>query len=344
MIPLLFSALSVAFNHAAEGGNGGEDYLKFYDYDRSMPLNVNETLLEEKENYKAYKVYFDSVNGERVPAIFIIPKGEGPYPCIVFLHGYGGSKEGVLEAAGLIAGEGYAIIAIDAEYHGERREEGRALYSTDLNDSRRGIIQTIIDLRRAVDYLETRPEVDMEKVGYVGGSMGGIFGAIFIGVEPRIKAAALLVAGGNMSLMIMKSQHPAIPPIREYLREANLTYEWLQNFLDPVDPLNFIWRFSPRPVVFHLGRFDEIVPAETGELLYEKAREPKKVYWYDSGHNLPLDLVLARVLDFMNRELKGKIFTFHEAKYWMLKYGIPVGALIGGLAAAFYVIRRILRR
>jgi len=256
----------------------------------------------------------------------------------VFLHGYGGSKEDMLSFAGLIAAEGYAIIAIDAEFHGERREEGKALYSPNLEESRNGIIQTIIDLRRAVDYLETREEIDSERIGYVGGSMGGILGAIFIGVEPRIKAAALLVAGGNMSLMIMKSQHPAIPAIRRYLEEQGMTYGELQEALNPVDPLNFIGSFSPRPVVFHLGKYDQIVPAEAGEQLYRAAGEPKQVYWYDSGHDLPLELVVSRLLDFMDRELKGRVFTSHEARFWMTRYGVPIMA--AGLAATVlaYVI------
>jgi len=316
-----------------------EDFSGFYDYDKSIPLNATEELIRDEGVCKIYRVYFNSVNGERVPSLISTPSGSGRFPCIVFLHGYGGSKEDILSFAGLIAAEGYAIIAIDAEFHGERREEGKALYSPNLEESRNGIIQTIIDLRRAVDYIETREEIDGERIGYVGGSMGGILGAIFIGVEPRIKAAALLVAGGNMSLMIMKSQHSAIPAIRKYLEEQGMTYEELQEALNPVDPLNFIGNFSPRPVVFHLGKYDQIVPAEAGEQLYKAAGEPKQVYWYDSGHDLPLELVASRILDFMDRELKGRVFTSHEARFWMTRYGVPIMA--AGLAAtvlAYFII------
>lgn len=317
-----------------------EDFSEFYVYDKSIPLNATEELIRDEGVCKIYRVYFNSVNGERVPSLVSIPTGSGRFQCIVFLHGYGGSKEDMLSFAGLIAAEGYAIISIDAEFHGERMEEGKALYSPNLEESRMGIIQTIVDLRRAVDYLETRREIDCERIGYVGGSMGGILGAIFIGVEPRIKAAALLVAGGNMSLMIMKSQHPAIPAIRKYLEEQGMTYEELQKALNPVEPLNFIRRFSPRPVVFHLGKHDQIVPAEAGEQLYEASGEPKQVYWYDSGHDLPLELVAARILDFMERELKGEVFTFHEARFWAIRYGVPI--TLAGLVAAIlaYVMIR----
>ena len=107
-----------------------------------------------------------------------------------------------------------------------------------------------------------------------------------------------------------------------------------------MDPVNFIAIFSPRPVVFHLGKYDRIVLAEAGEQLYRAAREPKSVYWYDSGHDLPLELVLSRILDFMDRELMGKNPVFHETKYWISKYIIPVSVAVAGIASLAYLIMR----
>jgi cephalosporin-C deacetylase-like acetyl esterase len=280
--------------------------LKYYEYDKTLPLNLYEEVIEENGDYRLIKVYFDSVNNERVPALLLLPKTSRRIPCIVFLHGYGGSKDDIRGAAKLIAREGYALITIDAVYHGERKVPSRELYSPNLNESINGIIQTVIDLRRAVDYLEKRLEVDIDRIGYVGGSMGGIIGAIFIGVEPRIKAAALIVAGGNMSLMIRESQHYTMSSIRDYLQREGISYVELQKMLDPIDPINFIGYFSPKPVVFHLGKFDRIVPSEAGRQLYEAAGESKQVYWYDSGHDVPLDLVIVRILDFMDQNLLGK--------------------------------------
>ncbi|MCX8170792.1 MAG: alpha/beta fold hydrolase [Candidatus Bathyarchaeota archaeon] len=346
--PIIFLYLSIIlFSEYSVGAYGLmslEDLRKYYDYDRAMPLNVSEEVFEEKEDYKIVKVYFDSVNGERVPSLLLLPKGEKKAPCIVFLHGYGGSKEDILEVASLVAREGYALIAIDAVYHGERKVPGKELYSPDISESMSGIIQTVIDLRRAVDYLETRLDIDAERIGYVGGSMGGIIGAIFIGVEPRIKAAALIVAGGNMSLMIRESQHYTMPAIREHLQREGISYEELQRILDPIDPINFIKYFSPRPLVFHLGKFDRIVPAEAGRQLYEAAGEPKQVYWYDAEHSLPMDLVAARILDFMDRNLLGKPFAYRENLYWIRKYAPPLGVLISVLLILFYLFRRKLRR
>ena len=346
VLALLLTSIhgSLCSTHAPGGLVSQQDLLRYYGYEQSLPLNVSEEVLVDESGYKVLKVYFDSVNGERVPGLLSLPEKEGKIPCVVFLHGYGGNKDDILAGAGLIANEGYAVISIDAEYHGERREGGKELYSPNVTDSVGGITQTVIDLRRAVDYLETRPEIDLEKIGYAGGSMGGILGAIFIGVEPRIKAAALIVAGGNMSLMVQESQHFTMPAIREFLQRENMSYEELQELLDPIDPINFISNFSPRPVVFHLGKYDTVVPAEAGRQLYEMAGEPKQIYWYDASHDVPFDLVLARILDFMDRNLLGKSLVYHELLYWTARYAPLAVVIVGAIILFVYLGIRSLRR
>ncbi|RLF23053.1 MAG: hypothetical protein DRN15_07445 [Thermoprotei archaeon] len=306
--------------HLAKAINS-TDYLQYYEYDKDLPLNATMDRISENPRYVVYKVYYTSINNERVPALLIIPKkNKAPHPCIIFLHGYGGRKEDILPAADLIAEAGYAVLSIDAPLHGERSVPGKELYSPIIEESFRGFIQAVVDLRRAIDFLESIEEIDHTRIGYAGGSMGGIIGAIFIGVEPRVKAAVLAVAGGSMSLMIARSKHPSVIRIREKLPEMGISYEELQKMLDPIDPLNFIHLFSPRPLQLHLAKYDEIVPTEAQAQLAKRAREPKEIYWYNTGHNLPLDLVLARALDFFDNHLKGeKHLVSREAKLLIFK-------------------------
>ena len=323
--------------------HGEDDLIKYYHYDRSMPLNSEMFKVGEEETFTVYKVYYDSINGKRVPALLIIPKvGKPPYPCIVFLHGYGGRKEDALELASVAAPRGYAIFSIDAEYHGERKVPGKELYSPDLEESKRGIIQTIVDLRRGIDFLETLEEIDRDRIGYAGGSMGGILGSIFIGVEPRVKAAVIVVGGGNMTLMIMKSKHPSIPPIRERIRELGISWEEVRRIVEPVDPLNFIWRFSPRPIQFHCGRYDEIVPAEAQEQLVERAGEPKEVYWYETGHDVPIEVVVARALEFFDRYLgcKGDVSYLDRLKKMLNLVFVILASIIAAGSLAYFRYRR----
>ena len=278
-------------------------YLELYEYDRSKPLDAEVVKLEDRDKYTVYKVYYNGWK-QRVPAILTIPKiGSKPFPCIVFLHGHGGRKEDVLALAEHTKNYGYVFFSIDAVYHGERRVEGKEIYSPDLEELKLNTRETVIDMRRGVDFLETRPEIDKNRIGYAGGSMGGIIGALFISVEPRIKAAVITVPGGKLSLMLEKSEHHTVPAIRKRIKELGLSWDEIQKKLDPIDPINFIHLFSPRPLQIHIGKYDRIVPAETGRLLAEKAGEPKEVYWYDAGHGLPLDIVLSRAMTFFKKYL-----------------------------------------
>ena len=282
------------------------EYLGLYEYDRSEPLNPVVSKSWESEGYVAYKLYYRSVGGQTVPVVLTIPeRGEPPYPCIVFLHGYGGRKEDGLQLANVFSAHGYAVFSIDAPFHGERSEPGKVLYSPDPEELKANVVQTVLDLRRGVDFLETRDDVDSRRIGYGGGSMGGIIGALFVSVEPRIRAAVIVVGGGNLPLMIKESRHYSTPPIRARLERLGITYEELGKVLAPIDPLNFIHLFSPRPIQFHCGLYDDIVPAETQRQLAEKAGEPKEVYWYEAGHGIPLEPMLERVLAFFDKYLKG---------------------------------------
>lgn len=276
-------------------------YLEFYDYDKDFPFEVEVSDGKDMGNYLQYDVRFESAHDQFVPSIYICPRGSGPYPALVFLHGRGGSRTDISSIAPLVIGAGYAGIAIDCQYHGDRNPRGKNIYSQYAYSDRDAMIQTVIDARRAVDFLQSREEVDPERIGLLGGSMGGIIGTLFAAVEERIKASALLVAGGNWAILATKSQHEDGKAIREHQVDVPIS----ARIMAPVDPINLVDLISPRPVLFQLGKKDDIVPAETGRLLFEAAKEPKEVDWYDSGHGLPLDKVAPRVMSWLDSHLKN---------------------------------------
>lgn len=314
--------------------------ISYYSYDRSVKLNPEIIFFKEGANYKAYKVYYDSINGVRVPALLMLPKkGNPPYPCVVFLHGYGGCKEDALNIAEIAGAEGYAVFSIDAVYHGERKVPGKEMYSPNVTESISAVIQTVVDLRRGVDFLKTLSYIDGSRIGYLGGSMGGILGSIFIGVEHRIKAAVIIVGGGNMTLMIMTSIHPSVVKIREYMKQHNLTIDELKDVLQIIDPLNFI-NNTNIPIQFHLGRHDKIVPYEAGLQLYEKANQPKFLYVYDSGHDVPLDIVAIRVLDFFDKYLKEETWLISREQFRIIISMLIVLIMCSAIVAmVFYTYR-----
>ena len=294
----------IALCAAARAEQGGETpWPTLFDYDASQPLLEDLKLMHEMPQYRQYHLSFYSANGQRVTALYYEPiKARKPFPAIVCVHGAAGSKEDIKIAYDFFATRGFAVLAIDAALHGERAVEHINALRADWYTLRHIYAQTVLDLRRAVDWLETRPAVDPSRIGYFGVSMGTIIGSTFCGVDKRIAAAALIIGGADFHLFLRHSQLPGIVILRNYATEAEL--DAVADSLAPVDPQYFVGRIAPRPAMFMNGRQDYAISPEAGARLQDLAGEPKETYWYDGGHLPPFDQVMLRTANFFKKHLK----------------------------------------
>ena len=195
---------------------GDEAYqvlLQFFRYDRDVPLEARVVQREDSTSYIREKIIFTGVQ-DRVPGYLAIPKtGIPPYPCVLQLHGAGGSKSDWWEGRDLQAirftrellSRGFAVLALDAQYHGERAlnydyEPPMSKFMITLRDV---LIQSIVEHRRAIDYLTTRAEIDTTRIGIVGSSMGGRFTYILTAIEPRCQ-----FAGDRVPPVLTIGYHP----------------------------------------------------------------------------------------------------------------------------------------
>ena len=280
------------------------NFEDFYKYDKDLPFNLEEKVFKETDKYTLYRWEFDSTHGKRVTALFSVPKGvKGPFPVVLFLHGYTGNKGDVVTALDAMSPLGYAALALDAEYHGERAVPGKNMYSKLLYSTRDAMMQTIVDYRRAMDILETRPEIDKNRIGYIGGSMGGIFGAVLAAVDTRIRATVLAVGGADWGFLINASvvsqalglasgEHPLKPKL---FREV----------VAPVDPINWAQKISPRPVLMLNATHDVLVNPKANIFLFNRLLPPKKIVWFNSGHELPWAPALDQAAKFFADYLTG---------------------------------------
>ena len=292
----IICALLVAFVAAAAGAAPLEwpALADQYKYDQAAPLNVELGTETAGLLGTEFPLKFTSANGQRVPGLLLLPPagaGKAPYPCVLILHGLGGSKKDARALAPLLS-KGYMALALDAQYHGDRKQEGKELFSADLAGLQQGFIQTIIDYRRAMDYLATRPDVDAKRIGLVGASMGAIMGSVLSGVDSRVKATVLLVGGGDWQTMLGKSTNPAAVKMREAMGEKPDLSK-----LDPIDPVHYIEHVSPRPLLMQNASKDDVVPPACAQALWDRAKDPKAIDWYATGHTL--DDPAARMAVFM---------------------------------------------
>lgn len=296
-----------ATNAQPYGKDASADLL--FGYDKHLPLQPEVTEQEDAAGYKVFKVTYRSSHDQRVPAFLILPKGkEGEkLPCVLLMHGLGSDKNMFKMMWGTLASAGYALFAIDAQYHGERKpKDSLQIFGTHPYYTRDALAQTVVDLRRAVDFLETRAEIDPSRIGYIGASMGGIIGSMFAGVDERVQAPVLLVAGGNWKVMMEKSTLPNVADGREKL--ADRMSEAIKA-LDPIDPVHWVGKISPRPVLFINGDGDTVVPVDSNKALHEAAKEPKQIVWYKGPHVPPpteIPNILNMITNWLNTHVKNK--------------------------------------
>lgn len=269
---------------------------EFFKYDKNMLLKAKEKILKETDNYIQYHIIYESIHNKKVPALFTLPKKYNPpYKVVIYQHGLSEKKDAEQISFGTekLVSEGYAVFSIDSEYHGERKKEGVVpsglISRMQFYTFRDMLIQTVVDIRRGVDYLTKRKDIDREKIAYIGISMGGIIGVIVSGIDERIKVPIFIVAGGNLKKMLPESE----------------IFQEFEEILKVIDPVYFVEKIYPRPV-FMINGLKDFTMAESAKELYEKAKEPKEIIWIDADHiGVPFKEETVRaILEILKKNLR----------------------------------------
>ena len=254
-------------------------------YDVNAPLNLQTTVESTSNGVEVSGISFDSPGGGRATGVLFDPVTRSSLrPGIVLMHGMPGTARGMAAYAQLLAQFGAVVIAIDAPF---ARRGGPPVRFTTQDPAEQ--IQLIKDLQRAVDVLRARPNVDAERIAYLGISYGGAMGALFVGIERRIKAAALVVGDGGLV------SHFTGPEDVDFMASLSCATraEWLRA-MTPIEPIRFIAHASPTALLLQSGRSDNLVPAADAEALHAAAPDPKTIRWYDAGHGLNQQALLDR--------------------------------------------------
>ena len=212
---------------------------------------------------------FTDADGDVVPALLCTPKGKaGPFPVVVAVHGLTSNKAQVMaQVAPELAERGFAVIAPDLPFHGER--PGQPWSILDKSDPERTFElfrQTIRDVRMCIDLAEGRPELDTANgVVLVGYSLGSWINAVAGPADERVKAMVLMVGGAHDVPL------DALP-----LAQLRAT-----------DPRTAIAHFAPRPLLMLNAKQDAVVTPDMGRRLFAACDVTcAEQRWYDTGHLL----------------------------------------------------------
>src|SRR5687768_2653379 len=166
------------------GGAATAADRNLFAYDVDAPLNLHKAVENTIDGVEASRISFDSPDGGSVTGMLFDPVTRSSLrPGIVLMHGLPGSARVMAAYAQVLAQHGAVVIAIDAPF--ARRGGEPVRFST---EDRAEQIQLIKDLQRAVDVLRAQPNIDNQRIAYLGISYGGAMGALFVGIERRIKA------------------------------------------------------------------------------------------------------------------------------------------------------------
>ena len=182
-------------------------YRTLYEYDKADLAARAEGSDDSRPDWRVEKVSFAAAYGrERVPALMYLPKhGQPPYQAVVFFPGssalfYRSSTEiNPRRTFDWVIKSGRALIYPIYKSTFERGDEVTTDYPNMTNTYREHVIAWAKDVRRTVDYLETRPDIDRDRIAFMGPSWGAAMAPVFLAVEPRFKAAVLSSAGSTCS-------------------------------------------------------------------------------------------------------------------------------------------------
>lgn len=259
-----------------------EIFRRMYAYD-STPLNARVEAADTTDDWIRQRIVFDAAyGGERVVLFLYLPiRGTPPFQTVIYFPG-GAART-------LSSIDHYRTIHFDfllksgravafPVYKGTFQRPADA--TGGVNALRDRIIQTVKDLRRSVDYLETRQDIDADKLAYHGYSFGGSWAPYMLANEPRIAAAVLYVGGYAASL---DGKPPEIDP-----------FNYVPRINTPVLMLNGATDQNRQPI-------EQRVHAFFGQI--GTPVEQKRLVVEEGGHFVPRPVLIRETLDWLDRFL-----------------------------------------
>ncbi|MFC2084709.1 protein kinase [Bacteroidota bacterium] len=267
-------------------------YKEQFSYDLT-DLRTRVESRNESPDWVLEKVSFNAAyGGERMMGWLFIPRNvQSPYQTVIYL----GADVPVFQRSSedienyyevpmffsFLVKNGRAVFYPMYKGFFERGSDELApiiYFDSKSRQFRDNLIQQVKDLRRSIDYLETRKDIDAQKIGFYGMSNGSVLAPIFLAVEERLKVSVLLAGGLGFG----------------------------GQGLPEVNQINYITRMK-QPTLMLNGKYDSFFPLETSQLrmfeLLGTPAEHKELKLYETDHIPPLNETIRETIAWFNKYL-----------------------------------------
>lgn len=283
---------------------GYPDLLHRFDYDTRSALELRETNIEKRGDVMLIELNYAGAGGDRVPAYLVLPHGGDNHPAIIWGHWLQkgsplANKDEFLEDALVLARAGVVSVLVDAP-------QARHDFSPPPNDLLEDVKQQseasehqVIDLRRAVDLLFVRKDVDHKRIAYVGHSWDAHVGAILAGVETRICCYVLMASGYSDEEDAFSSTDPEHRARIKQVGEDRVREYFHDYAFD--DPVYFVGHTDRESIFLQFASGDfgpnagQAYKAQAQKYLDSFSSKDKQMAIYDAGHALNATARLDRV-------------------------------------------------
>ena len=315
-----------------------EAFLKLIDRPRVDPKpDIGDP--DDDGDFKTIRFSFLSEENVRVPGVVIHQShpNTGRLPCVIVLHGTGGSKEGEIPLMKKLAVRGCVAMAIDGRFHGERVKNlpGKDHYNQAILSKFKGEAKgyplywdTVWDLMRLIDIVMVREDIETDNIGVIGFSKGGIEAYFLAAADPRVRVAVPCIGVQSFQWGLENDGwHGRVNTIKNAFESAAKSSgvekpdaAFARTFFDKVVPgiydkfdgPEMLPLIAPRPLLIINGDKDPNTPlpgvmlaAEKAKAAYAKAGAEdkfKQIVEKDTAHKVT-DGALKEAIDFLAKNL-----------------------------------------
>jgi hypothetical protein len=267
------------------------ELAKIFNYDAHAPLDLKVLGSDDDHGLTVQSIEFAIGKGMTCSAALAIPRQHGPFPAVVWV----GSADKDWQPYTIAFSKlGAVSIALD--------NCGNAPVS-DAHGFYDNEVHAMTAIRRAVDLLFARSDVDRTRIAFVGHSGGAMLGADAVAVDGRFKAAVFEGGLQGFSYHICSSPHPYAVGVRKQLGDR------LPQFittLAPLDAILYVGHEAPTTLLFQSAARDQGVARADAQAFYDAASKPKRLVWYDTGHEMKTADVDRDRTQFLKQQLEMK--------------------------------------